>query len=362
MIVSLSNGLLYICFAVVMGGCILSIVPENKKPAITLTNVMIGFAVILIPLLALVPVIDLAMVLNHYREESYLSSVGYIITNLSVGTSWLALTFLAIVFVILLSVFKKRTYNRFIYVIGIVLTFAMILTQAVVGHASNMGIVAGATSHVFHYAAISSWVGVLLLVSWLSTNQENWRGFLRWFTPLAIGCVATLAMSGFLMSYFITDNIIHSLALPYGQGLLWKYLLFLPVLIFALINGLLIKQKMKQDNLYSPRNWWRAESIILLVIFTVTAVLTEQETPQNVEHTLARGEASILFQTFASVPASAELTYQVTGISVLFLTLGVFFLGLIIYSFRQMRSPAISLLMAFIGVLSLYFGIMSGLG
>lgn len=359
MIVSISNGLLYICFAILMGGCLLGVIPEDKKTSIVLPKKTLAIAIMLIPFLSFISLLDLALALNHYRDESIVASIGYVISNMALGHAWLALSLLAVLFLILLFGLRRHNTMPILYTLGLFITFGMLLTQAVVGHSANMGSYPGAAAHLFHYTAVTAWIGVLFITSWFSKNADKWQAFINWFTPFAIGCVAILALSGMFMSYFLNESIVDSWTLPYGQALLWKSLLFIPILFFGLINGVLIRKRVKEDAHYSPRNWWRAESVIILAVIAVTAFMTEQEPSHNIEQTLASGEASVLFQTFASVPIGTDLTLELNGLSVLFLLIGLLFLGCILYTFVQKLSPYLALLMGGLSVVSLYLGLMN---
>ncbi|MFD2655215.1 copper resistance D family protein [Gracilibacillus thailandensis] len=359
MIVSISNGLLYICFAILMGVCLLGVIPKDKKTSVDIPKKTMAIAIILIPLLSFISLFDLAFSLNHYREEPIIASIGYVITNIALGQAWLALSVLALLFIILLFVLRHNNTIIILYTIGLFLTFGMLLTQAIVGHSASMGSYPGATAHLFHYTAVTAWIGVLFITSWFSKNNDNWQKFISWFTPFAIGCVTILALSGMFMNYFLNENFVNSWTLPYGQALLWKVLLFIPILFFAFINSVLIRKRVKQDAQYSPINWWRAESLIILIVIAVTAIMTEQEPPHNIEQTLQAGESSILFQTFASVPATTDIILELNGQSILFLLIGLLFLGCILYTFVQKTSPYIALVMAGLGATSLYFGLMN---
>ncbi|MDX8046839.1 CopD family protein [Gracilibacillus sp. S3-1-1] len=360
MIAQVSNGLLYICFAVVMGACILGLIPEDKKTSITMPKKIVALAITLIPVLSFLSLLDLAITLNPYREESFLATTGHVILHIANGHAWVALAILAIIFLILFVVLREKKVLPLLYGIGLLLAFGMLVTQTVVGHAANMGSYPGALAHLFHYIAVTAWMGVLFITSWFSKNDNNWQAFLGWFTPFAIGCVSILALSGMFMSYFLNEDLVASWTLPYGQALLVKCLLFIPILFFAFINSVLVRKRVKEDVQYSPRSWWRAESVIILVVLAVTAIMTEQEPPHNIAQTLVQGESSILFQTFASVPAGTNVIFAFNGLSVLFLAVGLLFLGCILYSFLQKLSPYISLVMTGLAVVSIYIGLMSG--
>ena len=57
--------------------------------------------------------------------------------------------------------------------------------------------------------------------------------------------------------------------LPYGQALLIKHLLIIPLLAYAFINSILIRKKIKNNDSFNPRPWTKAESLIVFLIFSV---------------------------------------------------------------------------------------------
>ncbi|TXK89880.1 hypothetical protein FVE24_14620 [Parageobacillus sp. SY1] len=68
------------------------------------------------------------------------------------------------------------------------------------------------------------------------------------------------------------SDYINSWVLPYGQMLLLKHISIIPLLAFALINGILLRRLSAQPNL-NIRAWLKAETIIITVIFFFTSIL-----------------------------------------------------------------------------------------
>ena len=130
----------------------------------------------------------------------------------------------------------------------------------------------GITSDFIHLAAVSIWVGILLIVGWCSVNHENWLKFLSWFSMVAISCLVATALSGVLLMDILVDGYIDSWMVSYGQGLLIKHLFLLPVVFYALVNGFIVKFKLSKNPTFNPIPWIRVEGFILFVIFTITAI------------------------------------------------------------------------------------------
>ena len=148
-------------------------------------------------------------------------------------------------------------------------------------HASSINQFFGGLSHILHFTAVSVWVGILFVVSWFSTNHNNWLKFLNWFTPIAMSCFVGTIISGLILMNLVITDYTNSWLFPYGQALLIKHLLIIPLLMYAIINGILVKRKVKRDPNFNPRFWARIETIIILLIFSVTAVLGQQAPPKE---------------------------------------------------------------------------------
>ncbi|MFG6148017.1 copper resistance D family protein [Halobacillus sp. B23F22_1] len=310
----------------------------------------------LLPILSLFPIIALTLNIHMYQEESYLSSFFYVLKELETGRAWVTLTFFSLLYIGVIATVKSRPAA---FTTSLFLVLGMILTQGVVGHAANMSSYPGALAHIVHLLAICSWAGILLVVSWFSKNEKNWDAFVEWYTFIAIGCVVMLTFTGLFMSFSLTESIVQSWILPYGQALLLKQLLFLALLLFAFINGFLIRKKVETSPSFSPKKWWRAESIIILTIFSLTGFMSEKEPPHNIEQALNREETSILFQTFMSVNIGEELSLSPSIIGLFFMVLaGLFFLFTYLLFSRQ-ESAAGALIMSGIAVISLYIGLMN---
>jgi putative copper resistance protein D len=146
-----------------------------------------------------------------------------------------------------------------------------------------------------HFLAVSVWIGILFVVSWFSSDEANWKPFLRWFSPVAIIAVLAAIAAGIILMTFTTPEYVNAWMLPYGQLLLIKHLLIVPLLLFAYSNGFLYKQKITRSEGFSPKRWLRAESVIALLVLAVTGMLGQQTPPHVVKETLQTVSPSPLF-------------------------------------------------------------------
>ena len=72
----------------------------------------------------------------------------------------------------------------------------------------------------------------------------------------------------------VTPEPINSWTLSYGQALLVKHILILPLLVFAFVNGHLVKRK-RRDSGYQPVAWARSEGVLIWLIYIVTGYMNQ---------------------------------------------------------------------------------------
>jgi putative copper resistance protein D len=142
--------------------------------------------------------------------------------------------------------------------------------------------------------------------------------------------------------------------LPYGQFLLIKHLLIIPLLVFACINSLFIKKKVQNDSNFNPKPWARVESLVALLIFSVTAALSNQAPPS--ESTFKNEGPSKLFRYFYQGQnlevMHVELTVNGTGLS--FLVLSILLISLTMYAFLKKAPALVTFLLSIFFVFSSY--------
>ncbi|WP_142919219.1 CopD family protein [Peribacillus saganii] len=117
------------------------------------------------------------------------------------------------------------------------------------------------------------------MISWKSTGDSNWDVFRKWFTPFALTCVFLILLAGIILMEYTVPEYLNSWLLPYGEALLLKHLLYALVLIFGFINGFVQKKQMN-------KNWLRAESGLLLIVYIVTAFMSQSVPPKDVSYTI----------------------------------------------------------------------------
>jgi putative copper resistance protein D len=162
-------------------------------------------------------------------------------------------------------------------------------------HASTLDPVWGFFSQSLHVLAVAVWLGLLLLFAWFAGERVNWKSVLKWFTPLSISCMAIIIAAGIMIMFKVSSEYVSAWVLPYGQALLLKHLLMIPLLMIAFLNGFLYYYKLKKDPSFDPRSWFKAEGVVAVLILAVTAYMSQQAPPHEVSQTLIGTEPSSLF-------------------------------------------------------------------
>ncbi|WP_455663189.1 copper resistance D family protein [Pradoshia sp.] len=355
-IVIISQALLYICFAVLMGSLILLLIPAAYRPEIHVRKAWLLIASGGIALLSFIPVWQIIAYI--YEGIDLGSIVQSVLFTFEAGKSWI-LTYFIATFLFLFLVWFDYDKKPALAWVGIGMTFVLIMAMGWSSHASSYDQVVGFLSHTAHVTVVSIWAGILLIVSWFSKNHANWDKFLSWFTPVAVICVLITIVSGIVLMNFAIEfkDYVNSWMLPYGQSLLLKHLLIIPLIIYAFINSLLMRRKVKNTPNWDPRPWAKAESIIILLIFTATAALGQQSPPHEV--IITENIVSNMFLLFYQGTFQTNLTVQWApgGSSIAFFLLAIVFALLMVIAYFRKLPPFSTFLMGMMVVLCGYFGL-----
>lgn len=356
----ISELMLYLSFAILAGTFIIAMVPNEKKPTISIHKRWLQLSILGIVLFSAMPVVQIVEYL--YQGVGFSLTLTNVINNFEVGRAWTLILILSIFYYLLISVFpvqKKKSYA----VVALIFLFSLILAVGWASHAASLTEWSGFVFHTTHFTAVSVWIGVLFIVSWFSTDTKNWHALLKWYSPLAINCFILTLVSGFYMMKLVVDlsDYTNSWLLDYGQALLIKHLFIIPLLVFAFLNGWWMKRKLTHNHQFNPKPWVKTESLLLLFIFSATAFLGQSSPPHEIESTIRTNGISNLFQYFygGTVEGIGQVQFSLSSYSVIFILLGMFFLALVIFSFAK-KTPAIfSFLMSFFAVLSIYLSLMT---
>jgi hypothetical protein len=206
------------------------------------------------------------------------------------------------------------------------------------------------------------WLGILLTVSWFSKIEHNWFQFLSWFTPLALVCLGSTIITGFILMSFVVDitDYTNAWMVSYGQALLFKHLLIIPLLLYAFINSILTRKRMKANPNYNPSSWLKVESMMVLFIFSATAALGQQSPPHDIASTIKGSGVSTLFEILyqGNIYPEMQVNISFNMISVSLIGLALMFLGLAVISFVKRAPVMVSFVMSILFVFTSYLSLM----
>jgi len=354
-LVIISQVLLYVCFSILAGSLLLQLIPSTYRPDVKIPTYYLLMSAIMVPIFAFIPVLDITLFIAP--RLGFGEALQTVLLSYTVGNAW-NFTLIGSALLVLVIALMRSNEKRTSASIALALTFGLMLTIAWSGHAGSMSPITGIISHFIHLAAISVWVGVVLVVGWCATNHDNWLKFLSWFSKVAIGCLAATGLSGILLMNVMVDGYVDSWAVSYGQGLLIKHLFLLPLLFYALLNGWVVKHLLAKDATFNPIPWIRLEGIVLFVIFAMTAFFTQQSPPHG--NYLTDDAVSPLFQIFHGgvIDSSSTIGLTVNFDIVYFFFLALFVVGLMILSIYKKASIVITFLLSCLLVVSIYIMVM----
>ncbi|WHY02994.1 CopD family protein [Neobacillus sp. DY30] len=293
------------------------------------------------------------MLIRFFDDTAgFAQAAASVILTTQVGQGWLFITVFAIF--LWLTFYLER--SKYIQGFWIVL---MMIAIGYSSHVSSQSFVVGIFSHTTHFLMVTIWVGVLFHVSWFSRDKQHWSEFLQWFTPLAIVCIINIFASGFVIMFTIEKpaEYLDGWATPYGRMLLLKHISIIPIILFAVINGIL-SRKASTFSDYEPRKWLKSESLILLLVFYFTAVLGTLSPPYEMPPAAQTVETPTwvewLFAKDILLPIEVDIAP--TFLTVLLISVALLFLLLIIISYKKM-SPVFATLFGGCFILTLYLGL-----
>jgi putative copper resistance protein D len=352
-----AKALLYVVFAVMAGAFVLYSVPAEKRPPISVPKNAILACIILVPILALGPLIQTAIMLGE--DFGYNEAFTSILTTFEVGHGWMILTGVSFL-LFFLNVFNDIREDQFFAVLSLVLMAVMGAAQGYASHAASLNDTGGMAAHTLHFLAVSLWTGVLLVIGWTAKAEERFSAFYKWFTPLAAVCLAIVIGAGLWLMKYIVPEYYNSWVLSYGQALLIKHVLLISVVFYSIINGIWISRKLKSGGDFSPLKWIKAESIIMLLIFAATAVMGQQIPPHSIEETLKTAKPADIFTVFyeGTVTPQIDLALHVSPAGIGMAALAAAWFLFAFYMIKRNKSWAAAAFLTVIGSLSLYTSLM----
>jgi len=359
---TISEALLYVCFALLMGSYILALFPEDLIPIIIVPRKVKLFAILGIAVFSFVPLISLLI----YLSEDYglFQSLQSILLTFEVGKSWLFM-FIVTVFLGLYILFFDDKKSSYYSVVGILLVFILVIGVSWSSHANSIESLKGLITHFLHFASVVIWVGILFVIAWFSQNTNNWLSFLKWFHIMALYCFGIIIITGLSLMSFSTplEAYPDTWMVSYGQSLLIKHLLIIPLIVYACINGILMKKRLLNSENFDPRPWTKVEYFILLLIFAATGAMSQQSPPHYIYETITSEGFSSLFLLFHDGVVSSDIAVQMVFSmdAVLLLCISAIFLLMSLFSFVKKMPAVFSFIMSLFFVISAYLGLLFGI-
>ncbi|MBM7703839.1 copper resistance D family protein [Metabacillus iocasae] len=339
-----------ISVSILLGWSILLYIPENKKPPLRVPEKLLIVFALFIPLFAFGNVWSVAVALSGQQQVT--KTLFLVVTETRVGQAWFVLTFLAMLLALSLYL---QSYKH----IQMTFTIGLLLALSYSSHAASQNVWIGLGAHLIHFLTVATWAGIVFHVGWFAKPNKQWKAFLSWFTPIAIACVVLSFSTGLLIMWLIVglDQYVNSWSTPYGHALLLKHLTIAPLLLFAIINGLL-SRKVQHNHHFSPIHWIRGESIILLLVFLWTAIMTTQSPPLNIEHIATH---SMIFPLIYGQSVSLPLQIEVTVMGVLFLAIALLFASYLVIGVYKKMNVWMSVLCSFLLIFALYISVLTSI-
>ena len=222
-----TEAILYVCFSLLVGGLLTNAVPSDRKPPVRIPKPLLAASALSVGVLSFGPVYAVATYLAG--EIVFWTILRSVVFDFQVGKAWLMTLAVSLILFFLIS-FNDLSRSRLLSRVAIGWAGLLIILVGWASHAASQAPVAGFIAHTLHFAAVCTWTGILLTIGWFSKEPTHWEAFLRWFTPLAIVCVVVAAAAGLWLMQIIVPEYVNSWLLPYGQALLVKHLLLVPLL------------------------------------------------------------------------------------------------------------------------------------
>ncbi len=350
--------MLYMCFALLMGSFILYSVPRESRMEIFISKKLILFLIAFTPLFGIGELVRLTM---HLGEDfGYWMTFQNIVFSFEVGKGWLFLTGISVL-LFFLVLFNDIKEDRFFAGLAVFLTAGMGISVGYASHAASLESL-GFLAHSLHFIAVITWSGVLLVSGYFSKGKGPSLSFYKWFTPLAIGCLATVIGAGLWLMNYIVPEYVNSYLLDYGQALLIKHVLLFIIIIYSLINGIWLKKRLKEGTTGLALNKWiKAEGIFLFLAFVTTALMTQQTPPHDVADTLKMEEPSRLFTIFSGIVPGENpmLSFNFSMMSLVWLIGAIVLVFSVFATIKQNKSSILAIVASLLAASAIYLAIMS---
>ena len=165
---TISEALLYSCFALLMGSFIFSLIPTDLKPAILVSKKFKLIALAGIAVFSFMPILNLMVYL--LEEYTFLYVLKSLLLTFEIGKAWIVTVILTIILGFFIYLFDNRNTPIY-YIIGILLLFGIVAAMSWTTHSHAVYGIQGLITHFIHFSTVIVWVGILIIVAWFSKNK-----------------------------------------------------------------------------------------------------------------------------------------------------------------------------------------------
>lgn len=351
----ISEPLLYLGYAILAGITVLAFVPDTKKPIIKFPIWLGPAAAIIVAICAFIPIFQIIMFFKD--DVGFAQSFKAVMFSFREGERYAWVAVLSLLMAVLTVITHRRPHALVRWLMPLSL-LGISLAMSSFNHAASLFGFKGELAFFGHFTAMAIWTGTLLMVGWFSKGTEGWGAFLKWFHPVAIISVLIVIGSGLFLMSGVTPDLVKSWVVPYGQALLIKHILIVPLLVFGFINGSLMKRKLELQPGFKPAIWTRNEGIILWLIYIVTGYMNQQPAPHDVTVSLSATDAAQPFSWFHPDYTGMPLAFVWSVIGIVLFLIGVALCSAMIVLFKRSKGASVVLLCGIGAAAAFYAGIM----
>lgn len=351
----ITEPLLYFAYALLAGLTVMALIPRSRTPGVSVPVWLGPAASITVAACSFIPLLKIIM---FFKDDiGFWQSFKSIMFKFSEGEHYAWILVLSIVMAVLTVTVRRNPGSMLRWLMPVAL-LGIAAAMSSFNHAASLFESVGQLAFFGHFTAMAIWSGTLLLAGWFGKELDRWDAFLRWFHPMAIICVIIVIGSGLFLMTGVTPDPVNSWALSYGQALLVKHILILPLLLFGFVNGYMVRRKLSRDRSFRPQRWAKSEAILIGLVYIVTGYMNQQPAPHEVADTLVVYGPAPTFEWFHPGYASGSLTFGWSWYGIVSLGIGLVLLWNVIRAFRKNRSALEGLLSGLAAAILLYSGLM----
>ncbi|MDQ8738399.1 hypothetical protein [Paenibacillus sp. LHD-38] len=166
---------LYLCFGIVSGYVLLSLVPENYRPVNQLSHKVVAVVALGIGFFSFFPILR---IVSFFAEDiGWSLTFRKVLLDFTEGRAFLFTLTLSILLagVIMLNSRVKGTggLKSILFILSL-----LMVAQGWSSHVASWYGTWGILAQTVHLMAVSLWVGPLLMAGWLNPRTNHWNGIM----------------------------------------------------------------------------------------------------------------------------------------------------------------------------------------